>query len=941
MPTQVTLFDQRPTNGKSAFRERLYLADAMALAYRAHFAFIQRPLINKKGQDTSAIYGFTASLIKLLEDERPDHIAVVFDAPGKTFRDDIYEQYKGHRPPMPDGIRQGIPYIKRMVEALDIPVIEVDGVEADDVIGTLAKKAEAEGVDVVIVSPDKDFRQLISENVSMLRPAYKGEGFNMETLETFRERFGVEPIQFIDVLALMGDAADNVPGVPGIGEKTALSLLQEHGSVEKLLEIGPTLKAKRAREGLTEHADDARMSKELVTIKIDVPVGVEWHTLHRTPPNMPAVHLLFDELEFGTRLRDRVVAYASGEGVTVEVAASPNAPTIEESSTIATAMDLDSVAYMIALSPNDLQRAAKHIEGQPEFCFDTETTSKDQMMASLVGVAISGDEGKAAYLPTPMPDGTQTDAILDAIRGPLEDESVLKIGHNLKYDITVLARHGLRVRGPLFDTMVAHYLVDADAGHKMDDVAKELLNYTSQPISDLIGTGKDQITMRDVPIEKAGPYACEDADITLRLVPILRKKLEDDGLASIAEDIEFPLIHVLTDMEMAGVKIDREMLETISVEFAKQIDRLEKEVYKAAGVEFNIGSPKQIGDIMFGPKDAGGLGLEPVEKTSGGQASTNERVMNILAAEHELPRLILDWRKFSKLKSTYVDALPELIHPETGRVHTDFNQTVAATGRLSSNNPNLQNIPIRSDEGREIRRAFIAEDGFKILSADYAQIELRILAHMSGDKGLVSAFKDGLDIHSATAAKVFDVPLEDVTREMRNNVKQVNYGIPYGISAFGLAQRMRIGRSEAQALIDQYYASYPDVPRFLHQLVESARENGYGETLMGRKRWLPALKSSNHNLRAGAERVAVNMPIQGTQADMIKLAMVNIHCRLAEEGLKSRMILQVHDELVFEVADDEIETMKLLVSEEMKAALPLDVPIEIGVGVADNWLDAH
>ncbi|MDX1439350.1 MAG: DNA polymerase I [Rubricoccaceae bacterium] len=934
MSDQATLFDEKKkSNGKP--RERLYLCDAMALAYRAHFAFIQRPLVNKKGQDTSAIYGFTGSLIKLLEDEQPDHIAVVFDAPGKTFRDEVYEQYKAHRPPMPDGIREGIPYIKKIVDALDIPCVEVDGVEADDVIGTLAKKAEAEGVDVIIVSPDKDFRQLISEQISMLRPAYKGESFNLETIDTFREKYGVEPIQFIDVLALMGDSADNVPGVPGIGEKTALSLLQEHGSVERLLEVAPDLKAKRPREGLTEHADDARMSKELVTIMTDVPMSVDWHTLQKTPPNMPAVHAVFDELEFGKTLRERVMRYASGEGVSKEEIAPP------EEEEDGGSMDLEEVDYLIALEKKDLKKAAKHIEGQPEFCFDTETTSKDQMIASLVGVAISGDEGKAAYLPTPMPDGTQTEAILDAIRGPLEDESILKIGHNLKYDITVLARHGLRVRGPLFDTMVAHYLVDAESGHRMDDLAQELLGYTPQPISELIGEGKDQISMRDVPIDKAGPYACEDADITLRLVPILRKRLADEDLKRIAEDIEFPLIHVLTDMEMTGVKLDTGMLATISKDFAGQLDRLEKEIYEEAGTEFNIGSPKQIGDIMFGPKEAGGMGLEPVEKTSTGAPSTNERVMSILAGEHALPRLILEWRKFAKLKSTYVDKLPELIHPETGRVHTDYSQTVAATGRLSSNNPNLQNIPIRSDEGREIRRAFVAEKGFKILSADYAQIELRIIAHMSGDKGLVDAFNEGLDIHSATASKVFDVPHDKVTRDMRANVKQVNYGIPYGISAFGLAQRMQIGRSEAQELIDQYYASYPDVPRFLNQLVEMAKERGYAETLMGRKRWLPALKSSNYNVRAGAERVAVNMPFQGTQADMIKLAMVNIHRRLAEEGLKSHMILQVHDELVFEVANDEVDAMKALVTEEMKSALPLSVPIEVGLGVADNWLDAH
>lgn len=933
MPDQATLFDEKKKSSV-ATRERLYLCDAMALAYRAHFAFIQRPLINKKGQDTSAIYGFTNSLIKLLEDEQPDHIAVVFDAPGKTFRDEVYEQYKAHRPPMPDGIREGIPYIKKIVDALDIPCVEVDGVEADDVIGTLAKKAESEDVDVIIVSPDKDFRQLLSENVSMLRPAYRGENFNLETIDTFREKYGVEPIQFIDVLALMGDSADNVPGVPGIGEKTAIKLLAEHGNVEKLIEVAPELKGKKAREGLTEHADDARMSKELVTIMTDVPLPVDWHTLQKTPPNMPAVHAIFDDLEFGKTLRERVMKYASGEGIPKDEIVPPDEE--EEGS-----MDLEDVDYLIALEKGDLKKAAKHIDGQPEFCFDTETTSKDQMIASLVGLAISGDEGKAAYLPTPMPDGTQTEAILDAVRKPLEDKKVTKIGHNLKYDITVLARHGLRVRGPLFDTMVAHYLVDAESGHKMDDLAKELLGYTPQPISELIGEGKDQISMRDVPIEKAGPYACEDADITLRLAPILRKRLKEEDLKRIAEDIEFPLIHVLTDMEMTGVMLDREMLSDISKDFSSQLERLEKAIYKEAGTEFNIGSPKQIGEIMFGPKEAGGMGLEPVEKTSTGAPSTNERVMNILAAEHDLPHLILEWRKFAKLKSTYVDKLPELIHPETGRIHTDFSQTVAATGRLSSNNPNLQNIPIRSDEGREIRRAFVAKDGFKILSADYAQIELRIIAHMSGDKDLLDAFNQGLDIHSATASKVFDVPLDKVTRDMRANVKQVNYGIPYGISAFGLAQRMRISRTEAQELIDQYYASYPDVPRFLNQLVETAKEKGYSETLMGRKRWLPALKSSNYNVRSGAERVAVNMPIQGTQADMIKLAMVNIHKRLAAEKLKSRMILQVHDELVFEVADDEVDLMKTLVTEEMKAALPLDVPIEVGLGVADNWLDAH
>jgi DNA polymerase I len=985
MPDQPDLFDA-PAEPETApllapKKERLYLADAMALAYRAHFAFITRPLINSKGKNTSAAYGFVTSLLKLLEDQHPEHIAVVFDAigPGGTFRDALYEEYKAHRPPMPDGLKDSLPYIKEIVRAFDIPCLEVPGVEADDVIGTLARRAADEGVETVIVSPDKDFRQLLSDCVFMFRPAYKGESFDLETDDTFRERYGVEPRQFVDILALLGDTSDNVPGVPGIGEKTAPQLIQEYGSVENLLAHAEEVKSKRVREGLLEHREAALLSKKLVTIETNVPLDVDWHTLRRTPPDLDAIHRLFDDLEFGGRLRSRVEAYAKGEqtrprGFTTLPEDDPSLAFDFGPYEPVTAMDTAAVDYQTALSKKDLPAAAARLDGVTRFSVDTETTSTDQMNASLVGVSLAEAEGRAVYLPTPMPDGTQTAAVLDAIRAPLEDEAVTKIGHNLKYDLVVLRRHGVGVRGPLFDTMVAHYLIAPEATHKLDDVASFYLNYRPQPIEELIGTGKNQRSMRDVPIEEVGPYACEDADVALRLVPILRAKLEEDGLLAIAEDIEFPLIPVLADMEMAGVRVDEGVLKEIGAELGRALERLEGEILQLAGRPFTIGSPKQIAEVLFNPpptdeeraaaarwaeevadpKAAGktkkqlqeerptfGLGLQPLEKTGSGEPSTNERVLSELATEHPLPALLLDWRRLAKLKSTYVDKLPELVHPETGRVHTDFNQAVTATGRLSSSNPNLQNIPIRTEQGREIRRAFVAEPGNQLVSADYAQIELRIIAHMSGDAGLIAAFREGLDIHTATAARVFDVPLGAVTRFMRDRVKQVNYGIPYGISAFGLAQRLRIGTKEAQKLIDSYRASYPDVGRFLDGLLEEARVKGYVETLLGRRRYVPQINSRNPTERALAERIAVNMPVQGTQADMIKKAMVAIHSRLQAEGWQSRMILQVHDELVFEAPEGEVEALSALVTEEMMGALPLSVPIVVEIGTADNWLDAH
>ena len=993
--------------GGEAPRETLFLADALALAYRAFFSMSNTILTTPDGlTDTRALYGFATALLKLLEDHAPEHIAVVFDSMSGTpnFRSVAYADYKGHRPPMPDGIKGALPYIKRLVEAFDIPLLEVEGVEADDVIGTLARRAQIEDVDVVIFSPDKDFRQLLADRtvpaagesgrgaVHMLRPPYQGEAFDRETPATFREKYGgLDPEQFVDLLALMGDAADNVPGVRGIGEKTAVDLIATYGSVENLLDHAAEVKGKKAREGLEAHADDARLSKHLVCIDTAVPFDLDWHTLRRTDPDLDAVSALFDEVGFGGRLRSRVKDYAAGRARTTRQTLLP-----DEDPSLAfdfgpyepvTAMAEGGADYQTVYDRDALGLATAVAIDADVLSFDTETTSVESMEAELVGIALSREEGSAVYLPTPLPDGTPEKTAVEAVRAGLEDATLLKVGHNVKYDLVVMARHGVRVAGPIFDTMVAHYLINPEASHKLDDVASFHLNYRPQPITDLIGTGKNALSMRDVPVEDVGPYACEDADVALRLVPILRQKLremdaEPDGeggftgggrVLEIAETMEFPLVRVLADIEMAGVKIDERVLADIRVGLDKTLGELQVQITEAAGRPFLIGSTQQLAEVLFNPpptdeareaarlwaeemaspmsgkskkqlKDEAptfGLGLKPLSKTATGRPSTDENALTELAQEHALPALVLDWRKVAKLKSTYVDRLPELIHPQTGRVHTDFNQTVAATGRLSSSSPNLQNIPIRTDVGREIRRAFVAEPGCVLMSADYAQIELRILAHLSGDAGLVEAFKSGQDIHTATGARVFGVPYDEVTRAQRDRVKQVNYGIPYGISAFGLANRLRISNSDAQVLIDHYRAAYPGVIAFLDGIMLDARRVGYVETVLGRRRYVPQITSRNPNDRAYAERIAVNMPIQGTQADMIKLAMIAIHSRLADEGFAARMILQVHDELVLEVPEAEVEAVKRLVCEEMEGALPLDVPVVVEVGVAPNWLDAH
>ena len=941
-------------------RKTLYLLDAMALAYRAHFIFINRPLINSRGENTSATYGFIAALVKLIEDHAIENMAVVFDVLGEggTFRDEMYAEYKAHRDPPPEDLVANIPRIKDVVMAMDIPVVEYEGVEADDVIGTLARQAEADGADIVIVSPDKDFMQLLSERISMLRPAYRGEAFNPVTPETFREKYGLEPIQFIDVLALMGDASDNVPGVRGIGEKTAIKLLVEYGSVETLLENVDKVTGKRAREGLENNASDAVLSKKLVTILTNVPVHLTWEDFRRRTPDYPRLESLFADLEF-TSLYERTLRvlqhehlFDAPEPSTAETASrtTPNAisPVPEaiqadlfssvdeaEFDRASSSFDSEAVSYTLIANRESCKLLAEKLMDAEQLSFDTETTSKDAMMASLVGISLSVKEGEAFYIPTPMPDGTSTDLVIEMI-APVINSAAVRVGQNIKYDLLVLARHGMKIEGLLFDTMVAHYLISPEDPHGMDALARRYLGYDPIAISSLIGKGKSQKSMRDVPIEDVTPYACEDADITLRLAQVFKPRLAESSAEKIAREIDFPLIPVLAHMEMTGITVDPHVLSTLSLEMGEALDSAEFQIYEKAGESFNIASMQQLGHILFEK-----LGLPVISKTSKGIPSTRESVLKELSTEHELPGLILDWRELSKLKNTYVDSLPALIHPETGRIHTSFSQTTAATGRLASNHPNLQNIPIRTARGREIRKAFVPAPGFTMMSADYAQIELRILAALSGDAALQKAFAEGADIHTATAARVFGIEQDEVTREQRNRAKEVNYGIPYGISAFGLAQRLRCPQTEARSLIENYQRSYPQVNTFLALQVERARERGYVETVLGRRRYVPDINARNRNVRSFAERVAVNMPIQGTQADMIKIAMIRIHEIMQAEGFKSKLLLQVHDELVFEILPDEMEDMTKMVRREMVEALPMDVAIEVEIQTGANWLEAH
>ena len=926
-----------PSNGDG---NTLYLIDAMALAYRAHYIFISRPLINSKGQNTSASYGFTNSLLKLINDQEIDHIAVVFDVVGEggTFREDIYEDYKAHRDPPPEELIENLPFIKEIVQAMDIPVVEQEGVEADDVIGTLARNAEADGADVVIVSPDKDFKQLLSEKISIYKPARGDQDFEIITDDDFREEYGLEPIQFIDMLALWGDSSDNVPGVPNIGEKTSMKYLKKYYDVEGCIEAADEIGGKRG-QNLVEFADDARMSKDLVRIKTDLPVPLDWHTLLASTPDMPTLEKLFAELEFESLLDRMNIGDVSSsddmsgdgeasEGDNLEFDFGPYEKVKE--------IDADKVDYTFLQNRDELSAFAETLEEQDRYAFDTETTSTDPHYASLVGMSFAWNEGEAVYVPTPMPDGTSTDDVLDVI-GPILERDTTKVAHNMKYDMLVMRRHGVELGGRVVDTMVGHYLLAPEENHNLNDVARSLLNYKMVPISELIGEGANEVSMRDVEVKDAAPYACEDADITLQVASVLEKELKEVGLDEFATDIEYPLVPVLAEMEHTGIRVDTDVLDAISERLAGELQELEERIFEIAGEEFNINSPQQLGEILFEKMD-----MPVLAKTSTGNPSTKESVLQELSTDHEIPGLVLDWRKTYKLKSTYLDSLGGLVHPETDRIHTSFNQTRTATGRLSSSDPNLQNIPVRTAVGREIRQAFIPEEGWKLVAADYAQIELRILASMSGDEAMQDTFRTSGDIHTDAAARVYGIDHDEVTRDQRRKAKEVNYGIPYGVSPWGLAQRLRVPVGEAQDLINQYQKSYSGVSRLLNELVEKARQNKYAETLLGRRRYIPEIDASNSNRRSWAERVAVNMPIQGTQADMIKIAMNRVHARMEEEGLTARMLLQVHDELVFETPPDEEETLRALVEQEMSEALPLEgVPVVVDIDSGPNWLDAH
>ena len=903
-------------------REKLYLLDAMALAYRAHFALISRPLITSDGLDTSAIYGFTQSLLKLL-DEYPDHIAVVFDPPdGKSFRDDLFEEYKANRPPMPEPLREAIPHIKELVRAFDIPVVEVEGMEADDVIGTLARQAESEGVDVVIVSPDKDFRQLLSERISIMRPAYKGEEFERNTESSFREKYGVEPRRFIDILALLGDSSDNVPGVAGIGEKTAPKLIQEYGTLEDLLDHAGEIASKRVREALQEHRASAMLSKKLVTIVTDLDLDLDWHQLRCSQPHLDHLMKLFDQFEFRTLVKrvldrwnkDPDLSPEGGQGMFDFGPEASGSPALQEE------------GLTIITDRAGLKSLVEDLKGADHVDLQVDADDADAMRAEIRGVAFASDLG-VSYVTVPPSDGAGAETVFEALEPVLSDERKVKRGYDLKVQRIALQRAGVHLNPPFEDILIAHYLLAPDESHDLDRLA---LRELGTRIPDF-----DRVRREEHPGKRAGLVAAQ-AQAARLLHPIFSERLQQDRRRDIARDIEYPLIAVLADMEMEGVRVDLEALKEISGQLAQEIASLETAILEQAGGEFNIGSPKQLGEILFKK-----LKLQPLGKTSTGQASTNERVLMQLSAEHPLPGLVLDWRRLTKLKSTYVDTLGDYAHPDTGRVHGSFNQAVAATGRLSSANPNLQNIPVRSDAGKEIRRAFVPDEGMVFLAADYVQIELRILASMSEDPGLIAAFEASEDIHQATAARMYNVGLDEVTRDMRRKAKEVNFGIPYGISAYELGQRLRITRDEAKDLIDQYHRSYPNVSRLISHQINLARQNGFVETLLGRRRYIPDIRSRRHNDRSAAERIAVNMPIQGTQADMIKSAMVHIAAQLKRRGLTSRLILQVHDELVFEGPREELKELEQLVVREMAEALPLKVAVEVDVGIGTNWLDAH
>ena len=948
-----------------AEQKRLFLLDAYALIFRGYYAFIKNPRINSKGLDTSAILGFTNSLLDVIKRERPDHLAVCFDKGGSKDRVEIFKEYKANRDATPEGIKLAVPYIHKILEAMNIPAIVKEGFEADDIIGTLAKKAEKEGFKTFMVTPDKDFAQLVSENIFMYRPMFGG-GYETWGVEEIKAKFEIEdPLQVIDFLGMKGDASDNIPGLPGVGDKTAKKLLAQYGSMENLLANTHELKGKM-KEKIEANAELGLLSKKLATILLDVPVEFDAKSCELGAPDSEKVEAIFQDLEF-RRLIDnfnKTFAVKSTEEVTPEfdsptstskktvVAATPQAgagqfslfggdepeaPMAPQNYGRETAAST-SHFYQNVTGDLGLKLFIKQLMRQPSVCFDAETTGLNPLNAELVGIAFSWEAHKGFYVPFPEP-FDEAQVLVELFRPFFESSAIEKIGQNLKYDLKVLHKYKIEVKGSLFDTMIAHYLINADMRHNMEVLAETYLNYSPISIIELIGKkGKNQLSMRDVSLEKLTEYAVEDADITFQLASHFKKELTDAETLKLFNDIEIPLVKVLASMELEGIKLDTSFLKSLSIDLNIDIAYLETKIYEAAGETFNIASPKQLGVILFEKLKL----VDKPKKTKTGQYSTAEDVLSYLAKEHTIIQHILEYRGLAKLKSTYVDALPEQVLESTGHIHTEYMQTVASTGRLSSNNPNLQNIPIRTERGRQVRKAFVPRnEEYTLLAADYSQIELRVIAAMSQEETMIEAFKNGEDIHASTAAKVFNVSLSDVTREQRGNAKTVNFGIIYGVSAFGLSNQTDLSRTEAKELIETYYETYPKLRKYMSSQVDFARDHGYVTTLSNRRRYLKDINSRNAIVRGAAERNAVNAPIQGSAADVIKIAMINIYNKLQQGGFKTKMLLQVHDELVFDVYKPELETMKVLIKEEMENAYTLSVPLDIEMDMGSNWLEAH
>lgn len=920
---------------------KLFLIDAYALIYRSYYAFIKNPRINSKGMNTSAIFGFINSLEDVLKREKPTHVAVAFDPAGPTFRHEAFEAYKAQREETPEAIRQSVPIIKEIIQAYRIPILEVPRYEADDVIGTVAKQAALEGFEVYMMTPDKDYGQLVADNIFMYRPKFGGDYETLGVAEVL-EKYQLKDVsQVIDLLGLMGDSSDNIPGCPGVGEKTAQKLLAEFGDIENLLAHTGQLKGAQKKK-IEENAEQIRFSKFLATIKTDAPIRFNAADCVREKPDEARLIEIYTDLEFRTFI-DRLTK--SDQKQPKKAPAEPSlfeifAPESTDDSKYSILAELKSTPHTYHLVDTEEKRVelARFLEGREFFAFDTETDSVEPLTAGLVGMSFAVEEFEAWYVPVPA-DKTEATRIVNLFAPALRDPRSTKIGQNIKFDILVLRKYGLRVEGPLFDTMIAHYLLNPELRHNMDYLAETYLKYKTVHIEELIGPkGKSQRSMRDVPVAEVAEYAAEDADVTLRLRNLFTPKIEEAGVHELFYTIEMPLIYVLAEMEATGVTLDTAALKQSSVELTATMNQLEREIIELAGKSFNVNSTRQVGEILFDH-----LKLDDkAKKTKSGGYSTSEEILEKLRPKHPIIGKLLGYRGLKKLLSTYIDALPELIHPETGKIHTSFNQAVTSTGRLSSTNPNLQNIPVRDELGREIRKAFIPDNEDCIFfSADYSQIELRIMAHLSQDPHMIEAFQSGMDIHAATAAKIYGVALDEVTSDMRRKAKTANFGIIYGISVFGLAERLSIPRSESKELIEGYFKTYSRVKEYMDESIETARQNGYVETIFKRKRYLPDIHSRNAVVRGYAERNAINAPIQGSAADIIKLAMVRIYQRFEAEKLKSKMILQVHDELNFNVYKEEAELVKKIVLEEMEKVVPLRVPLIADCGEGQNWLEAH